>query len=239
MRSAAGLSGAVHLSSWDFMATTVEATTRNQRATEPAPAGSWIRDPKRQVVAGALAAAIIALGVWFVVTSGRRKEEFASRVLSQALATADKGNLPQASSELQRVIQTYSGTEAASEAVLALNQIRLASGQSELAAVNLREFVGKKPAPRLAARAYGLLGSAEENGKKYGEAAQAYEQAAANAELAYLKASYLVEAGRAYRLAGKPQEAIRVYRTVIEKYAGSPSVPEAQVRLGELTAGTM
>jgi tetratricopeptide (TPR) repeat protein len=237
--SADHLQGAVYSFELDFMATTVEATTRNQRATEPARAASWIRDPKRQVVAGALGAAIIALGVWFVVTSGRRKEEFASRVLSQALATADKGNLPQASSALQRVIQTYAGTEAASEAVLALNQIRMASGQSELAAVNLREFVGKKPAPRFAAQAYGLLGSAEENGKKYGEAAQAYEQAAANADLAYLKASYLVEAGRAYRLAGKPQEAIRVYRTVVEKYAESPSAPEAQVRLGELTAGAM
>jgi len=226
-------------SSWNFMATTVEATTTNQRVREPAATASWIRDPKRQAVAGAIAAAVIGLGVWFVVTSGRRKDEFASRVLSQALATADKGNLPQASSELQRVIQTYTGTDAANEAVLALNQIRMASGQSQLAAVNLREFVGKKPAPRFAAQAYGLLGSAEENAKKYAEAAQAYEQAAANADLGYFKASYLVEAGRAYRLAGKPQEAIRVYRTVIEKYAGSPSVPEAQVRLGELTAGTM
>ena len=221
------------------MATTVEATTANQRATVRSTASSWIRDPKRQATAGAIAAAVIALGVWFVVTSGRRKEEFASRVLSQALATADKGNLPQASAELQRVIQTYDGTDAASEAVLALNQIRMAAGQSELAAVNLREFVGKKPAPRFAAQAYGLLGSADENAKRYEEAARAYEQAAASADLPYLKAGYLVDAGRAYRLAGKAAEAIRVYRTVIEKYPGSPSVAEAQVRLGELTARAM
>jgi TolA-binding protein len=221
------------------MASTVEATTTNQRAREPVSATSWLRDPKRQAAAGAIAAAVIALGVWFVVTSGRRKEEFASRVLSQALATADKGNLPQASSELQRVIQTYGGTDAASEAVLALNQIRMAAGQSELAAVNLREFVAKKPAPGFTAQAYGLLGTADENTKKYEDAGRAYEQAAANAELAYIKAGYLLNAGRAYRLAGKSQDAIRVYRTVVEKYAGSPSVTEAQVRLGELTAGAM
>jgi len=221
------------------MATTEEATTTNQRAREPVSATSWLRDPKRQAAAGAIAAAVIALGVWFVVTSGRRKEEFASRVLSQALATADKGNLPQASSELQRVIQTYGGTDAASEAVLALNQIRMAAGQSELAAVNLREFVAKKPAPRFTAQAYGLLGTADENTKKYEDAGRAYEQAAASAELAYIKAGYLINAGRAYRLAGKSQDAIRVYRTVVEKYAGSPSVTEAQVRLGELTAGAM
>jgi outer membrane protein assembly factor BamD (BamD/ComL family) len=221
------------------MATTVEATTTTQRAKQPVAVSSWLRDPKRQATAGVAAAALIALGVWFVITSGRRKEDFASRVLSQALATADKGNLPQASAELQRVIQTYSGTEAAGEAVLALNQIRMASGQSELAAVNLREFVGKSPPAKLAAQAYGLLGAADENAKRYVDAGKAYEQAAAAAELAYLKASYLIDAGRAYRLGGKSQDAIRAYRTVLEKYPASPSAPEAKIRLGELTAGAM
>jgi tetratricopeptide (TPR) repeat protein len=218
------------------MATTVEATTK-ARATEAATPKSWLQASKRQAMAGGIAVVVIALGVWFVVTSGRRKEEFASRVFSQALATAEKGNLPQASADLQRVIQTYAGTEAANEAVLALNQIRMASGQTELAAANLNEFVARKPAPRFAAPAYGLLGVAQENAKKFAEAAAAYEQAAAMAEVAFVKASYLVDAGRAYRLAGKPQDAIRVYRTVVEKYPDAPATVEAQVRLGELTAG--
>lgn len=217
------------------MATTVEATTK-ARATEAATPVSRLQASKRRAMAGGIAVAVIALGVWFVVTSGRRKEEFASRVFSQALATAEKGNLPQASADLQRVIQTYAGTEAASEAVLALNQIRMASGQTELAAANLNEFVARKPAPRFAAPAYGLLGVAQENTKKFAEAAAAYEQAAAMAEVAFVKASYLVDAGRAYRLAGKAQDAIRVYRTVVEKYPDAPATVEAQVRLGELTA---
>ncbi|HSB52725.1 MAG TPA: tetratricopeptide repeat protein, partial [Gemmatimonadales bacterium] len=156
---------------------------------------------------------------------------------SQALAAADQGNLPQASADLQRVIQTYSGTDAANEAVLALNQIRMTSGQSELAAVNLSEFVARKPAPRFAAPAYGLLGQAQENAKKFAEAAAAYEQAAANAGLGFVKASYLLNAGRAYRLAGKTQDAIRAYRTVVEKYPDAPAVNEAKVRLGEVAAG--
>ncbi len=216
------------------MATTVEAT--KGRAAEPVTPTAWFRDSKRQALAAGTAVAVVALGVWFVVSSGKRKEEFAARVFSQALATADKGNLPQASADLQRVIQTYAGTEAANEAVLALNQIRMASGQSQLAATNLNEFVARKPAPRYAAPAYGLLGVAQENGGKFAEAAAAYEQAAANAEVAFVKASYLIDAGRAYRLAGKPQDAIRAYRTVVEKYPGAPSANEAQVRLGELTA---
>ncbi len=39
------------------------------------------------------------------------------------------GNVPLASSELQKVIGTCKGTAAASEAVLALNQIRSHNGQ--------------------------------------------------------------------------------------------------------------
>lgn len=217
------------------MATTVEATTKTQ-ATEGAPATSWFQDPKRQAMVAAAVAAVIAVGVWFVVTSGQRKEQFASRAYSQALATADQGNLPQASADLQRVIQTYGGTQAADEAVLALNQIRMASGQSELAAANLSEFVAKKPEPRFAAPAYGLLGEAQENAKKFAEAGAAYDQAAANASIPFVKASYLVSAGRAYRLAGRTQDAIRAYQTVIDKYPSAPAVNEAKVRLGELTA---
>ncbi len=217
------------------MATTVEAT--KGRATEPAAPAAWLRDSRRQAIAGSIVVAVIALGVWFVVTSGRRKEEFAANVFSRALATADRGNLPQASADLQRVIQTYAGTDAANEAVLALNQIRMASGQTQLAAANLGAYVAQKPAPRFAAPAYGLLGAAQENSNKFAEAAAAYEQAAAAAEIAFVKASYLVDSGRAYRLAGKPQEATRAYRSVIEKYPNAPAAVEAQERLGELTAG--
>ena len=216
------------------MATTVEATKRP--ATQPAAPTSWLRDSKRQAFAGGLVVAVVALGVWFVVTSNRRKEEFASRVFSQALATADKGNFPQASADLQRVIQTYSGTEAASEAVLALNQIRLASGQGQLAVSNLTEYLAGNPEPRFAAAAYGLLGVAQENAKKFAEAGAANEKAAEKAEVTFVKASYLLDAGRAYRAAGKPQDAIRVYRTVVDKYPEAPAASEAQVRLGELTA---
>jgi TolA-binding protein len=219
------------------MATTVEARP-SRRAPEPVAPAPWYKDRKRQAIAGAGAIAFLALSVWFVITSGQRKEEFASRQLAQAIATAERGNLPQASSELQRVIQTYPGTDAAAQAVLALNQIRLGSGQGQLAAVNLREFVATKPAARYAAPAYALLGAAEENANRYSEAAAAYERAAAEAELPYMKAAYLVDAGRAYRLAGKIQEAVKAYRAVVEKYPSAPALPEAQVRLAELTAGS-
>jgi outer membrane protein assembly factor BamD (BamD/ComL family) len=186
----------------------------------------------------ALIAATLVVG-WFVLASGKRKEQFAAKSLNQARTAAEAGNLPLASSELQRLITTYQGTDAASEAVITLNQVRMINGQSELAAVGLREYLAKKPAQKYVAPAYGLLGAALENSKRWNEAADAYSQAANAAELDYLKASYLVDAGRAYREAGKTAEAERAYRTVLEKYPKSPRFTEAQVRLAELTDGRM
>jgi outer membrane protein assembly factor BamD (BamD/ComL family) len=220
------------------MATTVEPTTRGPTAA-PAPKTPWYRERQRQLITAlAIIAATVIVG-WFVLESGKRKEQFAARSLNQARAAAEAGNLPLASSELQRLITTYKGTDAASEAVITLNQVRMINGQSELAAVGLRDYLGKKPDKKYVAPAYGLLGAALENSKRWAEAAEAYTNAANSAEVDYLKASYLVDAGRSYREAGKLAEAERAYRTVLQKYPKSPRFTEAQVRLAELTQGKM
>jgi TolA-binding protein len=185
------------------------------------------------------AALLLGLVGWLVVLSGQRKEAFAARALAGALGTADAGNLPQASSELQKVISTYAGTAAAGQAVIVLNQIRLSSGQGELAITGLRSFLKDKPDPRFAVQAAGLLGGALEGAQRFPEAAAAFESAAQVAAEPYLKAEYLNEAARAYQEAGKPDEATRLYRKVMSDYPGTPAVGEAMVRLAELTKGAM
>ncbi len=220
------------------MATTVEPTTR-ERTSVTATDTPWYRDRNRQLVAIAGAVVLAALIAWFTVTSGRRKQEFAARSLNQARAAAEAGNLPLASSELQKLITTYRGTEAAREAVITLNQVRMVNGQSELAAVGLRDFLATKPAATYAAPASGLLGAALENAQKFADAGDAFTSASRTADLDYLRAKYLVDAGRAYREGGKSQKAIAAYREVIQKYPKTSSFTEAQVRLAELTDGKM
>ena len=191
------------------------------------------------MLAGLAILAVLALVAWFVMASGRRKEEFAARSLNQARAAAEAGNLPLASSELQRLISAYKGTDAASEAVITLNQVRMVNGQSELATVGLREFLASKPEPKYIPPASGLLGAALENSKNWIEAANAYTQASNASDVDYLKAEYLVDAGRAFAEGGKPEEAAKAYRTVLQKYPKTPSVTEATVRLAEVTGGKM
>ena len=220
------------------MATTVQPTTR-ERTTAAPVATPWYRDRNRQLAAIAAALAVAGLIAWFLVSSGRRKEEFAARSLNQARTAAEAGNLPLASSELQKLIQTYKGTDAASEAVITLNQVRMVNGQSELAAVGLKDFLATKPDPKFAAPAYGLLGAALENAQKWADAGDAFANAAKAADLEYLKARYLVDAGRSYREGAKTQQAIAAYREVVQKYPKSSSFTEAQVRLAERTDGKM
>ena len=220
------------------MATMVEATTRGQ-ASAPATPVPWYRDRKRLLIGTAVALLLLGAVAWLVISSERRKEEFAARSLNQARAAAEAGNLPLASSELQRLIDTYGGTDAATEAVIALNQVRLINAQGELAAVGLREFIDSDPPKKYLAPAYGLLGTALENSKRPEEAAQAFRNASRAADIPYLKARYLIDAGRAYRVAGKPAEARAAYRAVIDSFPQSSSVTEAKVRLAEVTDGRM
>jgi TolA-binding protein len=221
------------------MATMVEATTAEQTASSAEGPTPWYRD-KRQLLGGAVLTVLLVFVLgWVIWSSGQRKERFAARSLNQARATAEAGNLPLASSELQRLIDTYKGTDAATEAVITLNQVRMVNGQSELAAVGLREFLAKNPPRKYLAPANGLLGTALENSKRPAEAAEAFSTASKSADLDYLKARYLIDAGRAYRAAGKAAEAEAAYRTVIEKFPESSSFTEAKVRLAEMTDGKM
>src|SRR5262249_33995462 len=131
------------------------------------------------------------------------------------------------------------GTDAANEAVITLNQVRLVNGQAELAAVGLRDFLATKPEAKYLTPANGLLGAALENSSKWADAADAFSRASAAADVEYLKAHYLLDAGRTYALAGKKDQAAAAYRSIIDKYPKSSSLTEAKVRLAELTGGKM
>lgn len=206
-------------------------------ATQPPAAGSS-RDTRRWIAIGGGLVAVL-IGAAIVLGGGGRKEEFAQRQLGTARAAAEMGDLPTAASQFQTIIQTYGGTRAAAEATIGLNQVRLINGQNELAVTGIREFIASGPDREFLPPAYGLLGAALENAAKPAEAAEAYRNAAEAADVDYLKATYLVEAGRALVTAGRRDDAAQVYRDVVARYPETPMTTEAKVRLAELTAGRM
>lgn len=199
---------------------------------------AWVEANRKPVAIGAGVLVAIVLLTWFVSSAAQRKENFARMQLEQAWAAADAGNTPLAASELQRVVEAFGGTDAAQAARLSLNELRLTSGQSQLAVEDLTQFVASRPPARYLSQANMLLGAAQENLGDGSAAASAYEAAAASSGMDFLKAEALVAAARAYRAAGQEDKAIQALRTVLERYPETSAFAVAEVRLGELLRGT-
>ncbi len=197
----------------------------------------WTRT-HRQATNWVSAILIVAavLVVW-TASSTRRSELIAGRQLQGARYAFDNNNLPLAASELARIIENYSSTNAAAEGRLLLAQVRLTQGQAQQAVELLKDWAsGSGGAFR--AQAFGLLGAAYENLGKAREAAEAYQNGAERARMSFLKAQMLSDAGRAWAAAGDTTKAIAAYRRIVDDMPKEPAVTEATVRLGELTKGT-
>src|SRR6185503_13290583 len=141
----------------------------------------------------------IVLFVW-TASSNRRSEEVAGRELQGARFAFENQNLPLAASELARITENYSGTQAAEEGRLLLAQVRLLQGQPQQAVEVLRDFA-PSAGKAFRAQAYGLLAATYENLGRPLDAAQAYQSGSEAARLDFLKAQMLSDAARAWAIA--------------------------------------
>jgi predicted negative regulator of RcsB-dependent stress response len=214
----------------------VSAPIRTDDRTFSDRAVDWI-NAHRQLSYWIAAILIIAVGLFvWKLANDRRVEERASRELQGARFAFENQNLPLAASELARVVENYSGTNAAEEGRLLLANVRLLQGQPQQAIESLRDYApGAGRAFR--SQAYGLLGGAYENTGRFREAAEAYENGAEAGRLDFQKAQLLSDAGRAWTSASDTARAIAAYKRIIEDFPKEGMVTEAKVRLGELTKG--
>lgn len=179
---------------------------------------------------------VIALAIWFTITAGQRKQAYAATALEQCRDAAAQANFGVAVQCYTQLARNFSGTPSAYEATLGVAQTHLVAGQNELAITGLVEFLRSNPPPEAASPANSLLGTAYENVGKFAEAEGAYRKASDLATVEYLKASALLDAGRAALGAKKVDDAKAIYNEIITKYAKSGAMTEAQVRLAEISA---
>ena len=197
----------------------------------------WMQQNRRVVTTAGALIVIAVGGAWFVISAKARKEAFASRELRNAQAAVAAGNVPLATSDLSRLVTTYRGTSAASEAAILLGQLRLTRGEPDSAIRELGSFAQSGPEPRFLAAAYNLLGAALEQKGSLPDAGEAYRKAAAAWPYDYLRAQSLMDAGRAFTAAGDSARAAAAYEQVLKDYQETPSALEARLRLGELRRG--
>jgi tetratricopeptide (TPR) repeat protein len=214
---------------------TPEVHTAESQAGDPMV---WIRKNQRLLTIALTAAVVIIGGVWLTILTDRRKEAAGQQALNVARAAFDAYDLPSAAAAFQEITRAFSGTNASNEAILSLNQVRLINGQNELAIVALRDYLDTSPGDIYEVPAAALLAAALENVNRQAEAADAFMRAADGARVDYLKAEYLLSAGRAFWAAGDADQSAAAFRTILEDYPETPSRSEAAVRISELEPGT-
>jgi tetratricopeptide (TPR) repeat protein len=199
---------------------------------------AWINAHRRvSTWVGAVIVLAAVLLVW-QLSIRRRAEEIASRDLQSARFAYENQNLPLAASELAKVVENYSGSNAAAQARLLLANVRLLQGQPQQAIDVLKDYAsGAGKAYR--SQSYGLLGAAYENLGRWRDAAEAYENGATAARLDFQKAQMLSDAGRAWTTAADTAKAVADYRRIVKDFSKDGNVTEAKVRLAELTRGAM
>jgi tetratricopeptide (TPR) repeat protein len=199
---------------------------------------AWVKTHKQlSSWLGAIVVVGAVLVVWTMSTQ-RRSEEIAGRELQGARFAFENQNLPLAASELAKVVENYSGTNAAEEGRLLLANVRLLQGQPQQAVQVLQDHAASAAKP-YRAQGFGLLGAAYENMGRFREAGEAYESGSAAARFDFQKAQMLSDAGRAWTNASDTARAVAAYRKIVNDFPKQGTATEAKVRLSELTKGKL
>lgn len=194
-----------------------------------------IRLRQREITITVAAVILVAGSVYIWRGTVSRKDERAERALNAASASLYSGNKALAQSDLEKMVDRYSGTAAGVQGAMLLSQILFEGGKWDDGIKRLETARKSSAGGRFAPSLEGLIGGAFADQKKYDEAARHYLAAADQAAYSAEKDLHRAEAARVLTLAGKPEEARKIW-TDIARRLESPAVAEAKIRLGELEA---
>ena len=195
----------------------------------------WAGDHARELSFGALAIVTIAAAGWLYAFSSTKNKVRAEILLNQAETSLSAQRVPEAQTQLERLVRGYEGTPAAGQGLLRLAQVlydqgKFADGITQLE--NAFEEYGDGP---FAVSVRELSGAGYEQMGQPAKAAERYSEAAAKSKLDGERDQLAARAARAWTDAGNKEEALRLWRQIAAK-PGHPMANEARIRIGELTA---
>jgi predicted negative regulator of RcsB-dependent stress response len=192
----------------------------------------WFQAHLREVAIGAILVLVVAAGTWLWRASAEKKAVNASQALGDAQRVFASGNLPLAQSDLQRLVQRYSGTNAALEGRLLLAQVYFQQDKVDEGLKVLRDAGAGGP---FESSIHSVLAGGLEQQGKSAEAAAEYLKAAETALDEDSKSTMKAEAARAFEAAGDSSRALQLW-TELASDDTNPMSGEARIRIGELEA---
>lgn len=209
-------------------------------------AQDWFaRNKKTAYIAlGVLVAAIA--GMYYYNMQKNEQNERASALLNRVLPFYQQGDYRkaidgdpsqkvgnEATLGLRQIVSEYGSTDAGNQAALFLANSYYYIGQSDSALAMFDEVNIDAPVVKASVEA-GRAAILEDKGNK-AEAAKLFESAAKRSEENPLNADYFLAAARGYEESGNKDEAIRLYKVLVEEYQGTQyddAAKRALVKLG-------
>ena len=196
----------------------------------------WFRVNTKLVGVGAAVVVAAGLVYWVIQREGVNKEARAFRQLQVARQSVEQGNLPLATQDLTRLVQSAGDTRSGVQASMLLAQVHFERGEHQKGLEVLDRAAGDADDEGTKAAILALKADGQMAAKQFDQAAASYQQAAEEARFDGQRALFLAARARALTAGGKAQEATQAWTELATNPAYASVAGEARVRLGELTA---
>jgi TolA-binding protein len=194
----------------------------------------WVQEHLNQVlmVAGGVVLAVIV--VYFIFSSRAGRNQRAAELFGKAAFEFQSGNGNQAITDLNTVMEKYSGTKTASQATFYLATAYFYAKDYTKAQTTFRRFIEKyKEDPLLLASAQAGIAECQMENKEFQSAGDNFVKAVSFKPDNFMASQYLLSAGQAYLKANQKEKAKEVFRKLIDQYPDSKEVYQAKEQLAE------
>ena len=196
-------------------------------------AKDYVENNARTIMWVAIAILAVIVIVSFISRSKRTANLEASALFTQASLAMSQGNVQQAETQMQELIENYKGVKAAGQGCFFLARYYWQQGDFENARIYFKKYLDDyEDDPLLTSAAYAGYADCLYNEGNIREAAQNYEKAARSAKDSPSVPNYLYSAARAYMEVEELQKARKLADEIIENTDDAEIKTEAEILLG-------
>lgn len=194
----------------------------------------WIQKHLNEVLMGAGGVILVAVIVFFILSSQAKRGRKASDLLGKANLELQAGNLGQAVTDLQTVVNKYGSTKDAGRATFFLASAFYYAEDYVQAQSMFEKYLEKyKENILLTASAQAGIADCHMQKGNYVQAAEEFVKAASLNPQGFLAPQYLLRATSAYLDADQKDKARETLNKLISDYPDSPEVHRAKIYLAE------